>query len=238
MLSRAFCSVLLVLCAASACANVSCAKDGTQCTHAVVVSVDTLRRSALRAFDRDAPELSNVDRFATQSVRFMNAHSTAPWTLPAHASLLTGLYPDRHGATDWRQRIDTRVSTLVDLLHRSGFETVAFPDGGYVHPAFGFDSVFERYDHWVEDPDDRPRLNLPRDGKPTPAPGSVLFDRAIAFLGATNIEGSSSLLVSSYVCSSPVSKNAIMGSDLVTTTWRERSRSNACVLLGLRARAS
>ena len=55
----------------------------------VLVSVDTLNRNALRAFDPQAQELPNLDRFADGALRFTQAFSSASWTLPAHASLLT-----------------------------------------------------------------------------------------------------------------------------------------------------
>src|SRR3989442_13267856 len=59
----------------------------------VLISVDTLRRGSLRPFRRDAAELPNLDALAHRSVIFETALSPAAWTLPAHASLLTGLYP-------------------------------------------------------------------------------------------------------------------------------------------------
>ena len=69
----------------------------TERPNIVVISVDTLNRSALRAFDDSADDHPTLDRFAAAAARFINAHSTASWTLPAHGSLMTGLYPDRHG---------------------------------------------------------------------------------------------------------------------------------------------
>src|SRR5207245_2703424 len=79
----------------------------------VLISVDTLRRGSLRPFRREAAELPNLDAFAHRSVIFETALSPAPWTLPAHASLLTGLYPDRHGATDPRRRIAANLPTIA-----------------------------------------------------------------------------------------------------------------------------
>ena len=45
----------------------------------------------VRALEAGLPAL------AGRSVRYANALSTSSWTLPAHASLLTGLYPAEHG---------------------------------------------------------------------------------------------------------------------------------------------
>lgn len=151
-------------------------------THVILVSVDTLSRSALRAFSPQAPGLPNLDRFLSGSARFENAHTTAPWTLPAHGSLLTGLYPDRHGATDPRRRLSDDTRTLAEALKEAGYETVAFTDGGYVDRRFGFSSGFDRYDEWVRDEAYGARLRLPRGGKAVSVADELPFERAVSFL--------------------------------------------------------
>jgi arylsulfatase A-like enzyme len=112
----------------------------------VVISIDTLRATSLRAFSAGAAKLPNLEAFASRSVRCSHAHTTAPWTLPAHASLLTGLYPDRHGATHTDLRIASPEPTLAETLRAAGFENVAFTDGGYLDQGFGFDRGFHTYD--------------------------------------------------------------------------------------------
>jgi arylsulfatase A-like enzyme len=114
--------------------------------HVIVISVDTLNRNALRSFEGSAPPLPVLDAFAEKSVRFVNAYSTASWTLPAHASLLTGLYPDRHGATRELQGMAIGVSTIAEALKSRGYQTVAFTGGGFLHAAYGFSRGFDRYD--------------------------------------------------------------------------------------------
>jgi arylsulfatase A-like enzyme len=148
----------------------------------VLISIDTLNRSSLAAFDSTALSLPNLDQFAQAASRFTNAYSTASWTLPAHASLLTGLYPDRHGATHRKLRISQGIHTLADSLAVGGFETVAFTDGGFVAPGFGFADGFEYYDGWSSKGSRLSDLELPRDGKPHKDPGRALFDRAISFV--------------------------------------------------------
>src|SRR5262249_20294167 len=118
-----------------------------------LISVDTLRRDALNAFDADAAPLANLDAFAAESVRFERAASAASWTLPAHGSLLTGLYPERHGATDPRVAIATDVPTLAEQFRAGGYETIGLTQGGYVGRRFGFDRGFDRY---VDDPSSFP----------------------------------------------------------------------------------
>jgi arylsulfatase A-like enzyme len=137
----------------------------------VLISIDTLRQTALRAYDGDAPALPNLDAFAAQSVRFARAVSTASWTLPAHASLVTGLYPDRHGATDPRVTLAQDASTLAQALAARGYQTAGFVDGGFLRREYGFARGFESYD------DER----APDAATPADATRSVL-DRAAAML--------------------------------------------------------
>lgn len=112
----------------------------------ILISIDTLRRDALAAFDRSAGPLLALDRLAAESVRFERALSSAAWTLPAHASLLTGLYPDRHGATDRRVTMASGVATLAERLDARGYETAAFTGGGFLDPQYGLGRGFERYE--------------------------------------------------------------------------------------------
>jgi arylsulfatase A-like enzyme len=52
--------------------------------------------------------------------------TTAPWTLPAHASLFTGLHKSSHGATDEHRRLEPGRPTLAELLAAAGYATAGF----------------------------------------------------------------------------------------------------------------
>ena len=161
-----------------------CSPKKPSIENVMVISVDTLTRSSLRAFDSQATQLPVIDRFSSESVRFTNAHTPASWTLPAHASLFTGLYPDRHGTTHRDNQLLPGIPTLTMALKEAGFETVGFTDGGLVHREFGFGRGFDRYDDWVADPDSYAGVTVPRDGEPHPTRGQDMFDRAIAYLSS------------------------------------------------------
>jgi arylsulfatase A-like enzyme len=111
----------------------------------LLISVDTLRRDALRAFDPAAPPLPHLDAFAAESARFERTASVASWTLPAHASMLTGLYPDRHGATAPSVGLASEVATLAERFEAGGYETIALTHGGYLDRKYGMDRGFARY---------------------------------------------------------------------------------------------
>lgn len=148
----------------------------------VVISVDTLRADVLQsgAFGTGVPP--TLAGMAQHAATFPHAYSTAAWTLPAHASLMTGLYPDRHGATHPDHPLAPDAVTLAGVLHAHGFETLALTGGGYVDRNYGFGAGFDEYDGFV-DPSSpyRPRP-LPRHGALNPISIAERFDRAIAYL--------------------------------------------------------
>lgn len=133
---------------------------GPDLPNLVLVSVDTLNRNALRAFDSQAQELPNLERFADGALRFTQAFSPASWTLPAHASLLTGLYPNRHGAVHRHVMMSPEVVTLAERLREAGYYSTAFTHRGYVSRRYGLAQGFDRYDRWI-DPGSRVDVEFP-----------------------------------------------------------------------------
>ncbi|HSL19028.1 MAG TPA: sulfatase [Methylomirabilota bacterium] len=76
----------------------------------VLVTVDCLRPDRLGHAGHRGAATPNLDRFAGEAVEFADARATAPWTLPALVSLLTGAYPSSHG-------MDARGRSIADIPH-------------------------------------------------------------------------------------------------------------------------
>jgi len=137
----AFVSALAALLAA-------CGQQGAELPRAeriILVSLDTLRADMLGAYGYDEyPTSPALDAFARESVLFENHFTTEPWTLTAHMSLFTGLYPQNHRVREDAPLAAT-VPTLADRLWARGYRTQAFVDGGYVDAFWGFDRGFEAY---------------------------------------------------------------------------------------------
>lgn len=161
---------------------IACQRGEERPPHVIIVSVDTLNRNALRAFEGSARPLPALDTFAEESIRFLNAYSTASWTLPAHASLLTGLYPDRHGANKDTRALRIGVGTIAEALRSRGYQTVAFTGGGFLNARYGFSRGFDRYDEHLGEGAEAAAIGLPREGAPPPDGSEDLFARAIAFV--------------------------------------------------------
>ena len=63
---------------------------------ALLITLDTTNPEALSCYGATATVTANLDRLAAEGIVFENARTVAPLTLPAHASMLTGLVPLRH----------------------------------------------------------------------------------------------------------------------------------------------
>jgi arylsulfatase A-like enzyme len=116
-----------------------------------VICVDTLRADHVGAYGYSRATTPRLDALARDGVLFEHALSTAPWTVPAVGSLLTSLYPSRHGAAlagEVRQldgatpgQLRPEVETLADHLHRAKLRTALFSANPYLWGRFqrGFD---------------------------------------------------------------------------------------------------
>lgn len=96
----------------------------------VVIVVDTLRADHLSSYGYPRSTSPNMDRIAQEGVLFENAISASSWTLPSHASLLTGRYSYEHGATDVKppsgRALDARYPTIAETFAQHGYRTGAF----------------------------------------------------------------------------------------------------------------
>lgn len=92
----------------------------------VLVIVDTLRADHLSCYGYGRVTSPSIDQLARKGVLFENAISPSSWTLPAHASMLTGLYPSEHGAQLFRDQLPPRFATLPEVLSRAGYRAAAF----------------------------------------------------------------------------------------------------------------
>jgi len=111
----------------------------------LLVIVDTLRADAVPT---DGDTL--YARMAREGVRFDQCISTAPWTLPSVASILTSQLPSQHGATRTGRPLPLDVTTLAEVFAGAGYRTAAFTGGAFLSPAFRLDQGFERFDARAE----------------------------------------------------------------------------------------
>jgi len=122
--------------------------------------IDALRADHVSAYGYERSTSPNIDALAADGTRFDQAISSAPWTLPALATLMTSLHPYQHGAmhhsnTDaWstdRQgfrpvdALSQYHTTLAEVLSLRGVATAAFVRGSYPAAVFGFSQGFDHF---------------------------------------------------------------------------------------------
>ncbi len=106
---------------------------------------DTTRVDAVSAYGRVAGTTPTADALAAAGLRYTRAHAQAPWTLPSHVTLFTGLLPSQHGVGWRRTRAPDDLVTLAERLRDAGYETVGVAENGWLHEAFNMTQGFERF---------------------------------------------------------------------------------------------
>ncbi len=117
----------------------------------LLVTLDTTRADHLGSYGYPDAETPNLDRLAREGVRFTDAMTVAPLTLPAHSTLLTGRLPRRHGVRNNSEfRLGQEGSTLGELLQGSGYSTAAFISAFVLDARYGTGRGFQTYDDRVD----------------------------------------------------------------------------------------
>jgi arylsulfatase len=146
----------------------------------VLITLDTTRVDHLSCYGYERETTPNLDALAERSVRFRRAWSTSTWTLPAHASLFTGMYPLRHGARydssggvalGDRLKVEGAdqvragmlvddATTLAEMMGERGFRTAAIVAGPWLHRDFGLLQGFQHQDDEVTSFNGRPAAEI------------------------------------------------------------------------------
>lgn len=112
----------------------------------IILSLDTLRADRLGLYGYKRGTSPSLDKLAEKSAVFENATSSTSWTLPAHVSLFTGLYPSSHKVTQKKGNIvSDKTKMLAEILKANKYRTFGFANGGYVAGHYGFKRGFEEY---------------------------------------------------------------------------------------------
>ena len=127
-------------------------------------------------YDYCTPEtMPNLYSFMERALVFKNAYAPSSWTLPSHASLFTGLYPQQHGAfrlpyqptndvaIDSKRRLEAPIDidaialprdamTIAEILHSAGYQTLSvFGNPCYGYPIFNLQKGFDTWLNLVEE---------------------------------------------------------------------------------------
>lgn len=117
--------------------------------NAVLIIIDTLRDDHLgiNGYHRDTTP--TLDSLASAGILYTNAQAQSSWTLPATASILTGLTPREHGAVRTgaiTYGLAPELPTLQGFLHSRGWKTGGFFNVLFLSEDFGFHRGFDHFD--------------------------------------------------------------------------------------------
>ncbi|MFK7987860.1 MAG: sulfatase [Sandaracinaceae bacterium] len=118
----------------------------------IVLLIDTLRASKLRAFNpRSRVRTPALDGFAEQGAVFEHAQAPENWTKPSVASVLTSLTPTTHNTKEQSSSLPESALMVSEVFNREGFATGSFIANGYVSDRFGFDQGWDHYTNYIRE---------------------------------------------------------------------------------------
>ena len=113
----------------------------------VLITFDTTRADRIGCYGVEEVHTPNIDRLADNGTVYERCIAPTPITQPSHSTLLTGLYPFRHGIRDNSVgRLSPNVKTLAELLKDNGYATGAAVGAFVLDAKFGLDQGFDSYD--------------------------------------------------------------------------------------------
>ncbi|MDJ0974658.1 MAG: sulfatase [Planctomycetota bacterium] len=120
----------------------------------VLFSIDALRRDHVGAYTPGGTNVRaatpRMDALAAKSVRFEDARTAVPLTLPSHVTMLAGLMPAETGVRVNAQPLAgpeaRRFPLIQEQLKKAGWKTAAFVSAETLHPKYGLDAGFDVYD--------------------------------------------------------------------------------------------
>jgi arylsulfatase A-like enzyme len=135
----------------------------------LLITIDTLRADSLEPYGATDTLTPNIARLAREGVVYEAATTPMPLTRPAHASILTGLYPDQHGVLTNHQILREEDVTLAEILLTEGYQTAGFTGIRFLNQRSGLAQGFTEFGA-PKDKTEKPRAR-------------IVVERAIEWLG-------------------------------------------------------
>ena len=122
----------------------------------VLITLDSIRADRMGFLGARGGLTPNLDGIAHQAIVFTQAYAQAPTTVPSHATILTGTYPQTNRASEFGAPLSPTLPYAPDLLHAAGYRTAAFVGSILLDPRNGpfqqYDRGFDVYDAGFHQP--------------------------------------------------------------------------------------
>jgi arylsulfatase A-like enzyme len=116
------------------------------------IVMDTARRDQISIYGEEGTLTPNIDAFAKDALVMEKAISSAPWTIPSHASMFTGMFPSKHAAHRgvpggrFTNPLASEHVTIAEILQSYGYDTAAVAGNvAGLSRSFGFSQGFNYY---------------------------------------------------------------------------------------------
>jgi arylsulfatase A-like enzyme/tetratricopeptide (TPR) repeat protein len=154
------------------------ARQGVEKPNVILVTMDTTRADHLACYGYPNIKTPNLDALAGRGVLFEQAATAAPLTLPAHCTIMTGMYPTYHGVrVNGNTALSDEQTTVAEVLSARGYRTGAFIGAFVLDGRWGLKQGFQYYDDQF-DLNKYKHLDLGAIQKP----GNQVMDAALAWL--------------------------------------------------------
>lgn len=122
-------------------------KRGVDKPNVILITLDTTRADHLGCYGYAGVKTPNLDALAGRGVLFEQAATTSPLTLPAHCSLMTGMYPTYHGVRiNGNTALSEEQTTIAEVLSGRGYACGAFIGAFVLDGRWGLNQGFQHYD--------------------------------------------------------------------------------------------
>lgn len=119
----------------------------------ILIVMDTTRQDHLSCYGYNRQTTPNLEALSRESLLYTNAYSPSSWTLPSHASIMTGLYPSQHGAhfnvesssEPAVNKLHDNFITLAEVLSEHGYISAGVVGATFCHRIFGIAQGFDYY---------------------------------------------------------------------------------------------
>ena len=147
---RFFSAFLLFAASISVAAAQKAARQPVSRPNLLLITIDTLRPDHLHCYGYDGIQTPSIDSLAAGGIRFEQAYTPIPITLPSHTVMLTGTYPMMSGVHDFSgNNLSPEQATLATVLRARGYDTGAVIAAAVLDRRFGLNHGFDfYYDHF------------------------------------------------------------------------------------------
>jgi arylsulfatase len=123
--------------------------DGGGGLNVLLLIVDTLRADHVHCYGYHREITPTIDSLAAEGTMWAYVQGQAAWTLPAIATIYSGL-PERAHLAGMREerlyRLADELDVLPEILGRNGWETAGFYNVPVLGPGYGFDQGMDHVD--------------------------------------------------------------------------------------------